>query len=140
MKTVLSAFLVAAALGLAACDPDSSDGVGAVCEPSTFTTANPAGVEDYCIDLMTAYCDRAFSDCTVELGMTSAFANAAECIDYFVSACTSTSWSTTGLNPACAASCLRTVRTADCSLFESAEPTACDAATGTVGTSPVLKY
>lgn len=113
-----------------ACSSGDSSAPPGTCSPSAHTAPDPEGAAAYCAAFYDVVCERAFSDCAVEIGLDTYFADAAACKATLQSTCTAdaTDW----YDAACGESCLAFGRTAPCSAFDGEEPQACAQATGSL--------
>lgn len=122
-------------LALQACsgsqhDEDLTAALLGTCSPGAHTTADPTGAEAYRTAYYGALCDRAFTDCGVELG-TGGYSSASECRAAFASLCSYGYFSHDYYDAPCGNACLDFIAHSPCSAFESSPPQACDEATGT---------
>jgi hypothetical protein len=125
----LSIALVLLASAQACSDDGSWPGLPGTCTPSAHTTPDPGGASAFCSAFYGALCDRAFSDCVAEVGLSGYFPGVAECRSALELSCASGS-SDQWYDAPCGEACVAFVRAAPCRAFEGAEPQVCTLARG----------
>src|SRR5512133_2619833 len=132
----MAAALLATALGCSGGNDDPPPPPTGTCSPVANPTANPSAAQSFCAAMYGAVCDRGFTDCVSEIGISGSFASAAECRTYMTSFACAGDFTSYGYDAACAASCVDVIQRGSCSIFTGAEPQACASALVAIAPPP----
>ncbi len=127
--TWMAAALLATALGCSGGGNDVLPAPSGMCNPVANPAPDPAAAQSFCAAMYGAICDRGFTDCVSEIGISGSFASAADCRTFMTSVACSGSFTSYGYDASCAASCVDVIQRGSCGIFTVPdEPQACAAA------------